>query len=796
MRSKQIVSVLLIILLLPILSFASENSDRVIIIVSDSSILKNAKSFGISVEESSEIFDIPLKNEVENTLNILRSKGLPFNVIEIMTFAVHAVVIESSYPINVIKSMIPGTEVYQDVSLKINLEKSSKLVGATETHNLLTDSGEYLTGKGVVVAILDTGVDYTHPDLGGAFGLGHKVIGGYDFVDNDEDPIDEDGHGTAVAGIISASGVLTGIAPESTLLVYRVVDKMGNVKSSDLIRALERASKDGADIVNLSLGTSEEIESLSYAVNNIIDSGIIVVAATGNSAHISFGEPAGRKNVIAVGASRNNVTNDQDAEVILNQEGFELIAAFMNGSKPALNGVSGNIVYVKYAREIDVASLDLTGKIALTERGGELGELVFFSEKEANVVARGAIGLIVYNNGVRGLFLGNLIGSHNPPDYLGSIPVVSISGRDGLFLLDKLNNGNDIEVTVFTHKSAQILADSIAYFSSTGPISSFYLKPDIVAPGVNVNSTSINGTYAQLDGTSFAAPYVSGAAALLLQLHPNLTPNLVAGILSPTSKVLIDQYRKIISSSNQGSGRLDVLSAVNSPLALDPYYLVFHLADRQSKDTKNLKIVPINNKNVSVDVDILWEFNKNISLTFNSDKIDVISGTSSELMVTASLIDASPTTYEGRITLRSSEFPNLTIPVVVIVSEASLDLEKIDNTFVVSLQSKEKIDGSIIQVIYPNGATNEYIIESSNSVIVDFPFSGEYWVEAVITTSTGKIYARSIFNISKPIQQYDGIPLSFLEIFSTVMLITIIVAFVMMVVTRINRNQFELQGEI
>ncbi|MFC1754702.1 S8 family serine peptidase [Thermoproteota archaeon] len=783
-------------LLLPILSFASDDNDRVVIIISDSSILKNAKLFGISVADASEISDILLKQEVEDKLDILRSKGLPFNVIDIMTFVIHGVVIETSYSIDVIQSMIPGTEVYQDISLKINLEKSSKLVRATEANNLLSDSGEFLTGKGVVVAILDTGIDYNHPDLGGTFGLGQKIIGGYDFVDNDEDPLDEDGHGTAVAGIISANGVLTGIAPESSLLAYRVVDKMGNVKSSDLIRALERASKDGADIINLSLGTSEEIESLSYAVQSVIESGIVVVAATGNSAHVSFGEPAGRKEVIAVGASQNNITTDQDAAVMLNHEGFELIAAFMNGSKTSLNGVSGDIVYVNYARENDVVSLDLTGKIALAERGGDLGELVYFSEKEANVVARGAIGLIVYNNGIRGLFLGNLAGPHNPPNYSGSIPVVSLSGRDGLYLLDKLNNGSDVEVTVFTHKSAQILSDSIAYFSSIGPISSFYLKPDIVAPGVNVNSTSINGTYVQLDGTSFATPHVSGAAALLLQLHPDLTPNLIAGILAPTSKVLIDQFQQILSSSNQGSGRLDVFSAVNSPLALDPYYLVFHLAEGQSIDTKTLEIVPVGNQNISVDVDILWDSDSNISITFNSDKIDVTSGITSELIITTSLIDAYPASYEGRITLRSLEFPDLTIPVVVLVSDASLALEKINNTFVVSILSDENIDEAVIHVIAPNGATNEYVLEFSDSVSVDFPFSGEYWVEAIITTPTGKIFARSIFNISDPIQQYDGIPLSFLEIFSVIMMITLIISVIMMALTRINRNQFELQGEI
>lgn len=795
MRRNQITSVLLIILLLPILSFASaDDEERFVIIISDSSILKNIKLYDISVTDAVKISNNVLIREVELKLDILRSKGLPFIVIDIMTFAIHGAVIETSYPIDVIKSMIPGVIVYQDSSLTINLEKSSNLVGAIETHNLLTDSGDNLTGKGIVVAILDTGIDYTHPDLGGAFGLGQKVIGGYDFVDNDNDPIDEDGHGTAVAGIISANGILTGIAPESSLLAYRVVDKMGNVRSSDIVRALEKASKDGADIINLSLGTNEEIESLSFAVQNVIESGIIVVAANGNSAHIAFGEPAGRKDVIAVGASRNNVTTDQDAEVILIEEGIELISAFMNGSIPAPNGVSGSIVYVNYASKEDVSSLDLTGKIALAERS-PISDQFFFSEKEANVAAKGAIGLIVHNIGVRGLYLGNLIGDHNPPGYSASMPVVSLSGRDGLYLLDKLKNGSNVKVTIFTHRSSQILTDSIAYFSSTGPVSSFYLKPDIVAPGVSVNSTSINGTYAQLDGTSFAAPHVSGAAALLLQIHPDLTPNLIAGILAPTSKVLTDQFLQILSSSQQGSGRLDVLSAVNSPLTLDPHYLIFHLAAGQSIDTKILKIVPLTEKNISYDLDILWDLSSNISVTSNSDNIYVKNGITSEILFTTSINNALPALYEGRITLSSSEFPNLTIPVIVLISEASLDLEKIDNTFVISIQSEEEIYEAIIYVTAPNGAISEYTLISSTSISVDFPFSGEYWVEAIATSSTGKIYARSIFDISEPIQQYDGIPLNFLEIFSVVMIITIIVGFVMMVVNRNNRNQFDIQGE-
>ena len=785
----QLISVLFIIFLLfPIISSTTNDTERVIVIISDSPLLVKAKTLGLSVSDTSEMFESLLKKEIDLKLDNLRSRGLQFEVVDILTYVLHGAVIETSYNIDTIRSIAVDMEVYHDSFLRVNLEKSSELVGATETHNLMTDSGEPITGKGVVVAILDTGVDYNHPDLGGTIGPNQKVIGGFDFVDNDGDPLDMDGHGTAVAGIIAANGQIKGIAPEASILAYRVVDRMGNVKSTDLLRALEKASQDGADVINLSLGTKEEIEALTYAVQNIVDSGVVVVAATGNSGERSFGEPAGRKEVIAVGASLNNVSTPIDAEVIINQDGFELIAAIMNGSLSAHNGVTGKAVYVNFARNSDVAPLDLTGKIALAERGGETGELVYFSEKEANVVAKGAIGLIIYNNNDRGLFLGNLIGPHNPPDYVGRIPVISISGRDGKYLVDKLTNGNDVELTILTHRSSQLVADRVAFFSSVGPISSFYIKPDIVAPGVSINTTSIDGKYSVVDGTSFATPHVAGAASLLLQLHPDLTPELVAGILSPTSKILTDQYRIIVPSSIQGSGRLDILSAVTSPLALDPYYLVFHLATGQPTVTRNVKIFPVANESVSVLMDVSWNFGSNVSLSSNFYNIAVKNDTPSEIKIKASLLDSIPSSFEGRITFRSSGYPNLTIPVIVFVNEASLEFTRTEDAFLVSMESERKFDEAIVHVISPNGIIWEYNLNYGDSISVDIPYGGEYSIEAEADTAGGKIYARSVLNISKTFNRSVGIPIKFLEIFGGFMVLAIAVTSIMMVMNRNNQK--------
>ena len=83
------------------------------------------------------------------------------------------------------------------------------------------------TGKGIVVAVLDTGIDYMHADLGGGIGPEFKVIGGYDFVNNDDDPRDDQGHGTSVAGVVAADGGLKGVAPDARLLAFKVADARG-----------------------------------------------------------------------------------------------------------------------------------------------------------------------------------------------------------------------------------------------------------------------------------------------------------------------------------------------------------------------------------------------------------------------------------------------------------------------------------------------------------------------------------------------------------------------------------------
>nr|1DBI_A Chain A, Ak.1 Serine Protease [Bacillus sp. Ak1] len=154
--------------------------------------------------------------------------------------------------------------------------------------------------SGQEIAVIDTGVDYTHPDLDG------KVIKGYDFVDNDYDPMDLNNHGTHVAGIAAAetnnATGIAGMAPNTRILAVRALDRNGSGTLSDIADAIIYAADSGAEVINLSLGCDCHTTTLENAVNYAWNKGSVVVAAAGNNGSSTTFEPASYENVIAVGA--------------------------------------------------------------------------------------------------------------------------------------------------------------------------------------------------------------------------------------------------------------------------------------------------------------------------------------------------------------------------------------------------------------------------------------------------------------------------------------------------------------
>lgn len=201
--------------------------------------------------------------------------------------------------------------VVEDKEIQISDIPSNEVIKAPKVWSKLE-----LTGKGITIGIMDTGIDYNHPDLGGGFGPDFKVNGGYDFVNKDDDPIDDHGHGTHVAGIAAANGSeLKGVAPDANLVAYKVLSAGGYGLDSWILAAIERSvdpdqnpdTDDALDVVNMSLGRSpDSTEPLSEAVNNAVARGVVYVISAGNSHSIlTIGTPGIAERAITVGATDN-----------------------------------------------------------------------------------------------------------------------------------------------------------------------------------------------------------------------------------------------------------------------------------------------------------------------------------------------------------------------------------------------------------------------------------------------------------------------------------------------------------
>ena len=189
-----------------------------------------------------------------------------------------------------VKARYGEENVTEDFMVYPALDDISPHVGASAVWEMVDQLGQNITGKGVKVAIIDTGVDYKHPALGGCFGEGCKVVGGWDFYNEDHDPMDDNGHGTMVAGAIASSDpVYRGVAPDVEILAYKVFPASGGTSASYVISAIKRAVEDGADIINLSLGSDlgHPDDPLCQEVDAAFRQGVLVAVAGGNSGRLT-----------------------------------------------------------------------------------------------------------------------------------------------------------------------------------------------------------------------------------------------------------------------------------------------------------------------------------------------------------------------------------------------------------------------------------------------------------------------------------------------------------------------------
>lgn len=613
-------------------------------------------------------------------------------------------------------NMIIGVQFFENQSdFQTYLDKSGPYIG-TKT---AIESG--FDGTGITIAVIDTGVDYNHPDL---FGLGDqgKVIGGYDYIDKDSTPIDTSGHGTEVAGIIAADGQLKGIAPKSKILAYRVSDDGNSVSSDLIIKAIEQAIVDGADIINISLGINRTNHKIDNAVNKAIDEGILVVTAAGNNGPElgTIGSPGLNPNAITVGATYNNISSSLVSTLEVGDQRFQVLP--MVGTKAFDEPIIAEILFGKYSRERDLEGTNVENSILLVERGSDVeDEIVYFSDKEHNAATAGAQAIVVYNS-KPGIFLGELTHELAGPNYQPSIPALSMSNKDGLMLRELLKEKTIGTLNVFYNP------DFVAFFSSRGPVSPFYIKPDLVAPGVFVNTTLNDGKYNFTSGTSFAAPHVTGAAALLLQKEPDLKPNDIKSILVTTSDSVSDAYGNKFPFEFAGTGRLNLTKAFNANLIIYPTYLTFNLSQEKQSQTQMLEIKSLEK---TTPITVSFEGDENIHFEQIFENEDVL--------ITASLNDDKLGKFVGRVILENDGV-TYTVPILVYVTKGTIIVN--DEEGKLNFQISYPEDWSYARISVINKETGKIDTTSvtpkkDSSITVFEP--GEYWIESKISSDGNTI---------------------------------------------------------
>lgn len=419
--------------------------------------------------------------------------------------------------------------------------------------------GLNVTGRGVRVAVIDTGINSSLP------WLRDKVILEYDLVDRDNDASTSNPHGTVVASIIAGSSErFSGVAPGASILAYKIFSDDGVTSVTLLAEALDRALRDGADIINLSLGGLSANIRLERIFRRLYERGVLVVAAVGNSGPdegtVSY--PASTWKVLSVGATQTPFSESR--EVVAYLDGRERLSTIMHmlGSNITdYTVVSGRLVFVNHAREEDVRGMDLSGLVAVSVRDG----VTFFGEMARNVALRGAIALVVVNYD-ESSFRGR-IALPSGEEYVSPIPVFSISGREGARLINGTKRGASILIRVIPSE-----LEPPASFSSRSSSTSLPVKPDVLAWGVsNPNPLGFNAT-----GTSFSTAYVSGVLALMTEYLGKLGAERMYSALMLVANLKTDLEGRYYPPWIQGAGYINVSMVPRAGLFVEPRYIILY----------------------------------------------------------------------------------------------------------------------------------------------------------------------------------------------------------------------------
>jgi minor extracellular serine protease Vpr len=523
---------------------------------------------------------------------------------------------------------VPGVKSVHPVrEFKLLLDRAVVVHKIADAWNVI---GLDQAGAGMKIALIDTGIDNTHPGfqdpsltIPAGFPKVNKdtdktytnqkviVARSYaQFLTAEPDPSarDRQGHGTATA--MAAAGVLNsgplatirGVAPKAYLGNYKVFGSPGvndNAPEDAILKAIDDAVADGMDVINLSLGDAvasvlpEDLEAIS--IQRATNMGAIVVVAAGNSGpdpH-TIGSPGGAPAAISVGAS----LNDRSFNAGVTVGGSRYVAIPGSGPAPA-QPVSAPIKDVTTLGDdglacSPMAAGSLQGSIAFVLRGTCL-----FSDKIANVAAGGAVGALVYTDETRPDAIVMSVGS-------ATLPAMMVSYGDGISIKQHLAKASRESAATldFTLQPTAVDPDKLADFSAQGPDVNGSIKPDLVAVGTNVYTATQKfdtkgdvydpSGYALVDGTSLSSPIVAGAAALLKAARPGLTVaqyrsllinSASQGFLSPGVPARVQQA---------GAGSLDMNAVLKATGAVSPTSFSFGIGTGSIQQSQTLTIANV-----------------------------------------------------------------------------------------------------------------------------------------------------------------------------------------------------------
>ena len=474
--------------------------------------------------------------------------------------------------------------------------------------------GQSNAGIGMMVGMIDTGIDSGHPALNdttltppAGFPItnqpsdvaytNNKIIVARSYAINADgtnaSALDTDGHGTGTSMIVAGASVagqngpISGVAPKAFLGNYKVFpDGSGDGAQEDwIIGALDDAVADGMNIINLSLGSllafrpSDDI--LAQAVEIATSAGVIVTVSAGNggSDPNTMASPGIAPDAITVGST----WNDRDFAGSLQLPAGPALAAYPGDGPNSTTPISGNLVDVTQFDATDEAcgglpANSLTGSVALILRG-----VCTFETKIDNAQQAGAVAVIIYTDATRPDPFTMSVGA-------ATLPAALVSYQDGASLEQQLAGGSFPITIDFTVQPVAVSPNRLSSFSSRGPSTDLGIKPDMVAVGEPVSTATLNASFVVESGTSFSAPMVAGAAALIQAARPGLTSSQYRSLLINSATPVIQDSGAPLAIQQSGAGFLNVLNALNSNIVVAPASVSFGTGSGSVDQTTTLTL--------------------------------------------------------------------------------------------------------------------------------------------------------------------------------------------------------------